>query len=252
MDTITVTGMVLSSMAVGETDRRLVILTKEQGRISVFARGACRPRSSLMAVSRPFVTGSFVLIPRKDSFSLQSAAVKEYFDELTRDFDKMAYGCYFLELAGYFSMEQADGTDLLNLLFLTLKAVEKQQMPAEMIRLVYEYRLFVAAGEYPQVFTCSSCRKPLTEGWFQMRTRSAVCSHCGTSMDGEYLSPSAVYALQHILTAPVTKLYRFRLAEDVFDALQRVLNQWKRRYLDREFKSEALLSPSALPQMGKM
>lgn len=239
-------------MAVGETDRRLVVLTKEQGRISVFARGACRPRSTLMAISRPFVTGEFLLIPRKDSFSLQSAVVKEYFDDLTKDFDKMAYGCYFLELAGYFSVEQADGTDILNLLFLTLKALEKQQMPMELIRLVYEYRLFVAAGEYPQVFTCSSCRKPLTEGWFSMRTRSAVCSQCGTSMDGTWLSVSAVYALQYILTAPVTKLYRFRLTDDVLEALQHVLNQWKKRYLDREFRSEALLQAAKLPVAEKM
>ena len=241
MDTITVSGIVLSAMTVGETDHRLVLLSKEQGRISVFARGACRPKSTLTAVSRPFVTGEFTLIPRRDSYSLQSAAVRDYFDSLTGDFDQMAYGFYFLELAGCFSAEEAGDANLLNLLYVTLKALERQKMPRPLIRLVCEYRMFVTAGEYPQVFTCSRCQKPLTEGWFSMQSRSAVCRECGREGDGEYLSPSAVYALQYILTAPLGKLYSFRLDRETYDPLARILRHWKKRYLDRELKSETLL-----------
>ena len=103
MDTVTVNGMVLSAMPIGEYDRRIVLLTTDLGRISAFVRGARRPNSSLLAAARPFSMGIFTLHAGRDSYTVQAASIKEYFEAVSSDVTKMAYGCYFLEAAGFAS-----------------------------------------------------------------------------------------------------------------------------------------------------
>ena len=64
-DRVTYTGMVIKCSDVKEFDKRLVILTREMGKIVVFARGAKRPKSALVPASRIFAYGEFELYPGK-------------------------------------------------------------------------------------------------------------------------------------------------------------------------------------------
>ncbi len=143
----TVTGMILSAMPVGEYDRRLVILTKEYGKITVFAKGARKPNSALIGVTRSFIFGTFEVYRGRESYTMYKASAKEYFENVVNDLNAVCYACYFAEIADYYGRENLDATEMINLLYITLKALGRGAVSHELIRFIYEIRMIAVNGE---------------------------------------------------------------------------------------------------------
>ena len=120
---VKLTGIVLKTVPIGEYDRRVVILTKERGKISAFAKGARKPNSALVGVTSPFSFGEFTVYEGRTSYTLMSASISNYFQELRLDVEGAYYGFYFLEMAGYYAREANDETGLLKLLYQTCRAL---------------------------------------------------------------------------------------------------------------------------------
>ena len=124
----TVMGLVLSSRNIGESDRRIVLLTREKGKISAFARGAAKPRSPLVSATQPFTFGEFFIYAGRNSYTVTGAEVKNYFPELSKDLEKYYYATYLCEVADYYTRENLYAGDELLLLFQTLKALIKNKI----------------------------------------------------------------------------------------------------------------------------
>ena len=154
---IILTGIVLSTMPVGEYDRRVVILTKEQGKISAFARGARRPNSPLVGALNPFSFGTFTMYEGRTSYTIQSASISNYFAELRGDIIGAYYGFYFLEFTDYYTKEFNDEREMLKLLYQTLRALTNPHIPNMLIRYIFELKALTINGQAPQVFQFMTC-----------------------------------------------------------------------------------------------
>lgn len=208
---ITVTGMVLAAYPYGDYDKRLVVLTKERGKISVFAKGARRQNSSLLAVCNSFVFGEFSVYEGRSSYNLMQAKVINYFSELSTDFSGACYGFYFCELAEHYTREANDEVLMLKLLYQSMRALGSKSIPNELVRYIFELKTLVVNGECPADFE-----------------ELDICE-------------STLYTLQYIVVSSLEKLYTFTVSEQVLGELRFVLHRYRDLYMEGNFKTLEIL-----------
>ena len=64
----------------------------------------------------------------------------EYFDQLGTDLEAVSYACYFAELAEYYTRENVDESQMLNLLYVSIKALLAGWVPRPLVRRIFEMR----------------------------------------------------------------------------------------------------------------
>ncbi len=238
---LTLQGMVLSAMPIGDFDKRLVILTKERGKITAFARGIRKPNSNLLAAGNPFCFGRFSLYEGKNAYTLVQAEIQNYFRELAADFEGACYGFYFMEFADYYTRENNDEAQMLNLLYVSLRALLNPHLNQELVRSVFELKAMVLNGEYPEVFSCVECGRTEQLERFSLRKNGMICRSCRREAGERELLDSTLYALQYVIAVPLEKLYTFTLSKEVQKEFQKVIGEFRQKYIEKQFKSLDIL-----------
>ena len=241
-DRLSVNGVVLSTMPVGEADKRLVLLTGELGKIHVFARGVKRPKSPYAAACDPFVFGTFELYEGRSAYTLAGVNAVRYFEELKTDYDSICYGSYFLELADYFGRENVEAADQVNLIYLSLLALLNGNFSRRLVRGIYELRTLVHNGEYPDVFSCRLCGKTQELDYFSVRRNGCLCRSCADTVPGAIpVLPSVLYAMQFVEQTAIRSLYSFKLTPEAEENFCGIMRTYLAQTVDRTLKTAAFL-----------
>ncbi|MDE6621065.1 MAG: DNA repair protein RecO [Lachnospiraceae bacterium] len=210
-DFVILTGIVIKAEPMGEYDRRVVLLTKERGKISAFAKGSRRPGNRLMAPTNPFSFGQFKLYAGRSAYNMSDAEITNYFEELRQDFIGAYYGMYFLEICDYYTRENNDETGMLKLLYQSLRALTAPNFENRLVRYVFELKSIMLNGEFP-----------------------------GLSAGDKLMEPTA-YTVDYIMKTPIEKLFSFHVKEEVLQELGLYSRKICERSMDRNFKSLEIL-----------
>lgn len=237
------TGIVLSSRNIGETDRRIVLLTREKGKISAFARGAVKPRNPLVSSTQAFTFGEFFVYAQRDSYSLNVVNVIKHFDSFSKDLDKYYYASYMSEVADYYTRENLYAGDELLLLFQSYKALEAGTIGNELVRYIYDWRMLLLTGEYPDTTCCLRCGNKEKLNFFSAKRHGLLCDECANELRGDIVPvlPGTLYTLQYILGVKLQKLYTFTLKPEILDNLKSVSKAYLKEVRNVKFNSKSFI-----------
>ena len=205
------TGMIIRTSPVGEYNKRLVILTAEAGKITAFARGARKVGNRLMGITEPFCFGRFKLIEGKDAYTLTDADISRHFEELRTDYDATVMASYFLEVADYYTRENMEAYEELNLIYASILALISGKFDFRLVRSIYEIKSLVIAGEFP-----------------------------GIPTDRKY-SETASYTVERIVNSSAHELFTFTVSDEVIGELEHICGKLMKNMVDRKFNSVRLM-----------
>lgn len=196
-------GIVVGSVDLGEADRILRLLTPNEGRVSVVARGARSSRRRFGAASE---LGTRVYVVRASRGSPPSVSTLDRIDgpnrartELER-IGLLAYGC---ELCAALAPEGSAAEKLYLLLVSWLALLEGDPRPDDASRLALEAKAVTFAGLAPALVRCVRCGEELFDPvTFDPDAGGAQHARCG---GGLAVSVRALAVIEELRRTPLAE-----------------------------------------------
>ena len=236
---LTTRGLVLSTTEYNDHDCILTLLTPENGKLTVKARGLRRKNSPLTAPCQLLAYGDFTLFEYRGRYTINEASSLELFQPLRRDLCKLSLGTYFAQVAELISQEDLPNPELLSLVLNCLYALSKLDLAEEMVKAVFELRAACLAGYMPDIFGCHICGDQ-ESGYFDLSAGQFICEKCryaehaGIRMP---ISQGALQAMQYIVNCQPQKVFSFSLGQGNLTQLSHITEAYLTTQLERGFST---------------
>lgn len=205
-------ALVLRRWDRGESDRRLAVLTREQGRLDVVAKGARKGGSRLSAATEPLSFARIQVHSGQRMAYVTQAEPQTAFRGLRADYDRLTMALAFAELVAAVSQTDLPDPGLFDLAFQALSAIELH--PDPLVALVWaELQLMESEGVLPILDRCVVCDRPLAESPAAVSPGAGgnVCGlHAADSLDRYLVSGEVLIGLARTaeLSEPPPRLKR--------------------------------------------
>ena len=230
-------GLIIKEQNIGESDRLVYALTKSNGVIKAFVKGAKNIKNQKCASTSLLAYSRLTIYKSRDTYIIGEARTLRIFSKLRYDVQKMCLAQYFCELAITICPREQKAEKYLSLLLNSLYLLSEDKRSADLIKPCFEMRLASMAGYMPDLRMCRTCGEYSADTmYFLPHTGMLECLSCREKISERAvaLNPSTLTALRHTVYADDDKLFSFALSQEGLD----VLNEASERYLKYRFEKD--------------
>lgn len=255
-----INGLILKEKETGENDKQLLVLTAEQGKIWVSAKGGRSIKSAKSAVCRPFTYAELELYERHGRLWLSGGSPLNSFFAYKPNLKGYSLASYIAEICEEITVEgEGDAENNLKIMRATLNAffaIEKELYPFAQIKSAYEIFVAAISGFSPDLYSCLRCNCEINSEasslWLDVMNGGLICETCLSSSSTAELASevdayetrnlllpldaTALTALRYCISAPVNRLFNFSITDET-SALRfaRATESYLLNHLERGF-----------------
>lgn len=231
-------GLILKEQNIGEKDKLVTVLTRHNGLVRAFVRGAKSVKNRKNSSTGMFCYSKLSLYKTKDTYIIDEAEPIELFFPLRSDLEKLALAQYFSELVLTLVQEDEPAEEYLRLILNSLHFLAKGKMPNEQVKAITELRIMCIAGFMPNLIACDRCGEYETETmYFDVEDGLLYCENCVPSDMIFQLDIGLIKALRHIAFSDFEKIYSFKMEEYALPDLSYITEKYLLSKLQRNFKT---------------
>jgi DNA repair protein RecO (recombination protein O) len=147
------TGIVLTRIAYGEADRIVTVLTPQDGKLRLMAKGVRRVKSKLAGGIELFSVASLTYIPgRGDIGTLVSSRLETHYGNIVKDIDRTMLGYDLIKLL-HKATEDEPEEDYFDLMHQAFIALDDNTIDQDLIHLWFSAQLLRLSGHTPNLQT---------------------------------------------------------------------------------------------------
>ncbi|HZK32927.1 MAG TPA: DNA repair protein RecO [Tissierellaceae bacterium] len=229
-------GIVLKEIRYKDTSKIIKVYTKEYGRISIMARGAYRPKSKIMANTQPFSYNEYNLHKGRNFFYLNQGNLLNSFYCIREKMERVAYGCYMLELIEKSLPEEQEHEKIFLLLKKGLMVLEKLDKDFIKFIISYELKFISFLGYKPYLKACVLCENNNMKSIkFSIENGGIICSNCFKKSPFSFAIDEETYkAMNEFLYTTLDKTYKIDLPYNSLYKLHEILVEYILYNIDRK------------------
>ncbi len=237
-----VNAIVLRRNDLGETDRILRLLTRENGRVDAVAKGARRGASKLSGATEPFTLSRMLLATGKSLDIVSQCEIRESFPALRGDLGCLSRATYLCELAERFIAEREPNQEVFDLLLSALYLLRRVQSGVGLDVIVhsFELRLLSERGYHPALGHCVKCMQPIKGARlaFSPAMGGMLCSMDRfEAEDSIAIGPDSLNLMLQLMNAGPDELVNLLPEVNAMDQVARCLKWYIRHRSDRDLHS---------------
>lgn len=215
-------GLIIREQAIGESDRLVTVLTRDEGLLRAFVRRAKNLKNRGSSATQLLCYSRLTIYRGREKYIIGDARPIKVFFELRRDIERLSLAQYFCELAGKFAPEGTPSEEFLRLLLNALHFLCEGERPPLLLKAAVEMRLLALAGYMPDLVACAGCACYEADPMYFLPQKGILV--CGDCMDSKEehavaLKRGVLQALRHTIYAEFDKLFSFTLSAEGTAAL---------------------------------